>query len=50
MPKKPKKPKPIAIPQKKLNLPDDQPVHLNMTFEEAIKKAVSTPIKTDNKK
>ena len=26
MPKKPKKPKPIAVPQKKLNLPDDEPL------------------------
>jgi hypothetical protein len=46
--KKPKKPKPIAVPQK-LNLPDDDPVKLNMTFDEAIKKAVNTPIKTDKK-
>ena len=50
MPKKPKKPKPIAVPQKKLNLPDDQPVHLDMTFEEAIRKAVNTPIQKKNKK
>jgi len=51
MPKKPKpkKPKPIAIPQK-LNLPDDEPVHLDMSFEEAIRKAVNTPIKKKNKK
>jgi hypothetical protein len=26
-------------------LPDDKPVHLDMSFEEAIKKAVNTPIK-----
>ena len=40
--KKPAKPK-------KLNLPDDPPVHLDMTFEEAIKKAASTPIKKNIK-
>ena len=47
--KKPKKPKPIAVPQKKLNLPNDEPVHLDMTFEQAIKKAVNTPIKNRKK-
>lgn len=36
--KKDKKPK-------KLNLPDDKPLHLDMSFEEAIKKAANTPIK-----
>jgi hypothetical protein len=30
-------------------LPDDKPVHLNMTFEEAIKKAATTPIKNIKK-
>ena len=30
---------------KKLNLKDDPTVHLDMSFEEAIKKAVNTPIK-----
>lgn len=52
MPKKPKKPKPkpIAVPQKKLNLPDDEPLHLDMTFEETIKKAVNTPIKNSKTK
>jgi hypothetical protein len=52
MPKKPKpkKPRPIAVPQKKLNLPNDEPAHLDMTSEEAIKKAVNTPIKNIKKK
>jgi len=33
-------------------LPDDKSVHLDMSFEEAIKKAVNTPIKNSrvNKK
>ncbi len=39
--KKTKKAKP-----KKLNLPDDKPVKLNMSFEQAIKLAATTPIKT----
>lgn len=30
---------------KKINLPDDKPVHLDMSFEEAIKKAATTQIK-----
>lgn len=34
---------------KKLNLPDDEPVKLNMSFEEAIKRAVNTPIKKAKK-
>ena len=49
MTKKPKKPKPVAVPNK-LNLPDDIPVHLDMTFDEAIKKAVHTPIKNSKAK
>ena len=39
------KPKKKTSKPKKLNLPDDEPLHLDMTFEEAIKKAVNTPIK-----
>jgi hypothetical protein len=38
--KKTKKAKP-----KKINLPEDKPVKLNMSFEEAIKLAATTPIK-----
>ena len=33
------------LPPQKLNLPNDEPVHLDMSFEDAIKKAVNTPIK-----
>lgn len=33
------------IPPKKLNLPNDEPIHLDMSFEDAIKKAVNTPTK-----
>lgn len=40
-----KKSKKKTTKPKKQNLPDDKPVHLDMTFEEAIKKAVNTPIK-----
>lgn len=39
--KKPSK----KVATKKLPLPNDEPVHLNMSFEEAIKKAVNTPVK-----
>jgi len=42
MTKKSKKSAPQII--KKLILPDDEPIHLDMTFEEAIKRAVNTPI------
>ena len=38
--KKPKKAKP-----KKLNLPDDKPVKLNISFGDAIKMAATTSIK-----
>ena len=31
-------------------LPNDSPVHLNMSFDEAIKKAVNTPIKKSKAK
>ena len=43
--KKKIKAKKIPPSPKRLNLPDDEPVKLNMTFEEAIKKALNTPIK-----
>jgi hypothetical protein len=32
-------------PKSKLNLPDDEPVKLNITFDQFIKKAANTPIK-----
>jgi hypothetical protein len=35
---------------KRLILPDDEPVKLNMTFEEAIKRALNTPIKSSKVK
>jgi len=35
---------------KKIKFPNDEPVHLNMTFEEAIKLAAKTPIKKKKKK
>ena len=31
---------------KKIKLPNDKPVKLNMSFEQAIKLAATTPIKT----
>lgn len=43
MAKKAKKASP-SLP-KKLNLPNDEPVKLNMSFEDAIKKALNTPTK-----
>ena len=33
-------------PVKKITMPDDSPVKLNMTFEQAIKIAATTPIRT----
>ena len=39
-----KKIKQAVPPPKKLNLPNDEPVKLNMSFEEAIKKALNTPL------
>jgi hypothetical protein len=46
MPKKPGKAKKLKAPQtKRLFLPDDEPVKINMPFEDAIKKALNTPIK-----
>ena len=44
-----KKEKKATPKSKKLNLPDDEPVKLNMSFEEAIKRAVNTPIKKKHK-
>ena len=35
---------------KKLKLPNDEPVHLDMSFEEAIKLAAKTPTKKINVK
>jgi hypothetical protein len=43
MPKKPVKSK-IPSP-KRLNLPNDERVKINMPFEDAVKKALNTPIK-----
>lgn len=37
-----------ATPKPK-TLPNDEPVKLNMSFEDAIKKAVNTPIKKKGK-
>ncbi|MGC4037034.1 MAG: hypothetical protein QM764_13835 [Chitinophagaceae bacterium] len=37
-----------ATPKPK-QLPNDEPVKLNMSFEEAIKRAVNTPIKNKKK-
>ena len=34
-----------SAPKRKLILPDDEPLHLDMTFEEALKLALNTPIK-----
>jgi len=34
---------------KKIKFPNDEPVHLDMTFEQAIKLAVNTPIKKKKK-
>ena len=44
--KKPVKAKKLTIPTtKRLVLPNDDPVKINMPFEDAIKKALNTPIK-----
>lgn len=40
-----KKNKKVVAPKRKLNLPNDEPLHLDMSFEEAIKLALNTPIK-----
>jgi hypothetical protein len=46
MPKKPVKAKNLKTPStKRLALPNDEPVKINMPFEDAIKKALNTPIK-----
>lgn len=34
-----------SLSDKRLNLPDDEPVKINMPFEDAIKRALNTPIK-----
>jgi hypothetical protein len=47
MPKKPVKSK--APSTKRLVLPNDEPVKINMPFEDAIKKALNTPIKKEKK-
>jgi hypothetical protein len=48
MPKKPIKSK---IPStKRLNLPNDEPVKINLDFESAVKKALNTSIKPFKKK
>ncbi|HLK27575.1 MAG TPA: hypothetical protein VKT28_03280 [Puia sp.] len=41
---KAKKAKAPKLP-KKLNLPNDEPLRLDMSFEEAVKLALNTPIK-----
>jgi hypothetical protein len=49
MPKKPTKTKKLKSPQtKRLVLPDDEPVKINMSFEDAIKHALNTPIMKKN--
>jgi hypothetical protein len=50
MPKKPVKRKTPST--KRLVLPNDEPVKINIPFEDAIKKALNTPIKNSktNKK
>ena len=46
MPKKPSKAKKLTSPStKRLVLPNDEPVKINMPFDDAIKKALNTPIK-----
>ena len=50
MPKKPAKAKKLKTPTtKRLSFPDDEPVKINMSFEQAIKKALNTPIKSKKK-
>jgi hypothetical protein len=48
MPKKPAKSKTPTT--KRLVLPNDEPVKINMPFEDAIKKALNTPIKNSKVK
>ena len=46
MPKKPAKSKKLTPQQtKRLHFPNDEPVKINMPFEDAAKKALNTPIK-----
>jgi len=47
MPKKPVKSKTPST--KRLVLPNDEPVKINMPFEDAIKKALNTPIRKRKK-
>ena len=49
MPKKPAKKKVKPPENKRLFLPDDEPVKINMPFEHAIKKALNTPISKEVK-
>ena len=46
---KAKKAKNATPSPKKLNFPNDEPVKINMPFEDAIKKALNTPIKAKKK-
>jgi hypothetical protein len=48
MPKKPIKSKTQST--KRLNLPNDEPVKINLDFESAVKKALNTPIRIKKKK
>ena len=45
---KAKKTKTKKLP-KKLMLPNDEPVHLDMSFQDAIKLALNTPLQKDKK-
>ena len=36
-------------PTKRLVLPNDEPVKINMPFEDAVKKALNTPVKKKTK-
>ena len=44
-----KKKKPKSPSTKKIKYPNDEPVHLDMSFEEAIRLAANTPIKKKKK-
>jgi hypothetical protein len=51
MPKKPVKVKKLKTPiTKRLSFPNDEPVKINIPFEDAIKKALNTPIKNSKAK
>jgi hypothetical protein len=45
-----KKTKKTKAPPKKLNLPNDEPLHIDMPFEELMKLAVNTPTKKSKPK